>query len=101
MEASILVSFLNDAGIDAWPEGGISAGFRAEAPGNANVLVRERDLQRAISLLRESVRAGQEGEPRHAPPTRPGPVETWRSRTFWMIVAWFVLALILFWVIGF
>ncbi len=51
-EACILSARLADAGIDAWVEGGISAGFRAEAPGSARVLVRQRDLERAVEILR-------------------------------------------------
>lgn len=51
MEAALLVSRLEDAGVDAWTEGGLAAGFRAEAPGNANVLVRRGDVERVRELL--------------------------------------------------
>ena len=60
-EAAMLVARLDSDGIDAWTEGGLASGYRAEAPGSANVMVRQQDLARAVSLLRES-----RGEP--APP---------------------------------
>ncbi len=77
LQAAILVFRLNDAGIDAWSEGGITSGFRAEAPGNANVVVRVCDLSRAHSVLRESL---------HPVPS----TAAWR-RT----IAWLLLILIL------
>ncbi len=52
-EAALLVVHLHSEGIDAWSEGGICSGYRAEAPGNANVFVRRSDLQRAVDTLRD------------------------------------------------
>ncbi len=95
MHAAILVSRLNEGGIDAWAEGGISSGYRAEAPGNANVLVRQHDLPRAISVLEESP-----GPAPRTPPTTPRPIPKLRIRVVWILVAWVLLALLLLGVIG-
>lgn len=100
MQAAILVSRLDGAGIDAWSEGGISSGYRAEAPGNANVLVRQHDLPRAISVLEESVHPESPGPPPRTPPTMPGPISKHRTRALWILMAWLLLALIFFGVIG-
>ena len=51
--ASILVAVLADEGIRAVATGGFTAGFRAEAPGWAEVRVLERDAPRAREIIAE------------------------------------------------
>ena len=51
VEATLIVAALNDAGIEARTSGGLTAGFRAEAPGAAKVLVHQDDLARALETL--------------------------------------------------
>ncbi len=53
LEAAMIVSALAARDIDATTSGGYTAGFRAKAPGEVQVLVRHRDLQRANSVLNE------------------------------------------------
>lgn len=53
MEAAPIVAALEAAGIQAKTMGGFTAGFRAEAPGDVQVIVRSEDLQRAKELLAE------------------------------------------------
>ena len=56
--AAPVVSALEDAGISAVATGGFTAEFIAEAPGEVQVLVAERDLPRAkevLTLLREEM----------------------------------------------
>ena len=48
--ALMLKAELEAAGIPAWVEGGVTAGFRAEAPGEAVVSVRTQDAQRALEI---------------------------------------------------
>ena len=93
MHATILVARLNEVGIDAWVEGGISSGYRAEAPGNANVLVRQDDLPRARSVVSESVHSG-------APSTRSRRSQKPRVTTILVLVAWLLLVLLLLAVFG-
>ena len=78
LQAAILVFQLNDAGIDAWSEGGLTSGFRAHAPGNANVVVRVCDLSRAHSVLRESL---------HPVPS----TSAWRRTIAWLLLTLFLL----------
>lgn len=52
-EAAMIVSALASHEIDASTSGSFTAGFRAEAPGDVEVLVRHRDLQRAQTVLDE------------------------------------------------
>ena len=47
IEAAMLVDALKEQGIQAVASGGISSGFRTEAPGYVNVLVNQRDLEKA------------------------------------------------------
>ena len=49
--AQMLVDGLSDEGIVAEVSGGITGGFRAEAPGMVKVLVKEVDLARAKSFF--------------------------------------------------
>ena len=93
-EAAMLVARLDNAGIDAWSEGGITSGFRAEAPGSTNVMVRRQDLARAVSILCQS-----HGEP--APlaspkaPTRQVTIPRLKASTLWILVALALIVLLL------
>jgi hypothetical protein len=51
MEASLIVQLLADCDIDARAVGGFTAGFRAEAPGDVSVLVKQSDLAAAKEAL--------------------------------------------------
>jgi Putative prokaryotic signal transducing protein len=52
-QAAMIVSALKDSGIDAVAEGGLTAGFRAETPGEVHIMVRQKDLDRARLALDE------------------------------------------------
>ena len=52
-EAAMIVSALAARDIDASTAGSFTAGFRAEAPGDVEVVVRQRDLERAKTALNE------------------------------------------------
>jgi hypothetical protein len=52
-EATAIVSALEAEGIRAQTVGGITAGFRAEAPSGVSVVVLEDDLPRAKQILAE------------------------------------------------
>jgi len=51
--AAAVVTALEAHGISASTTGGFTAGFRAEAPGDVNVIVRHCDLDRARAVLAE------------------------------------------------
>ncbi len=53
VEASAIVAALASRGIEASTTGVYTAGFRAEAPGNVNVIVKYGDLDRARHALTE------------------------------------------------
>jgi hypothetical protein len=53
LEAAAVVTALRARGIEASTTGGFTAGFRAEAPGNVNVIVRHEDLDKARQALVE------------------------------------------------
>ena len=53
LEAAAAVTALQALGVEAHVMGGYTAGFRAEAPGNVQVVVRFRDLNRAQEALAE------------------------------------------------
>ena len=53
IEASGIVASLADHGIQATTTGGFTAGFRAEAPGEVQIVVKSEDLARAKQLLAE------------------------------------------------
>jgi len=59
--AAIFVATLREEGIEAVTTGGMTAGFRAEAPGMVRVLVHEKDVVRARTLL-EIFRQDSKGE---------------------------------------
>ncbi|MEM1224844.1 MAG: DUF2007 domain-containing protein [Planctomycetota bacterium] len=52
-EASVFVSILRDAGIQAVAVGGFTAGFRAEAPGWVQIKTLQRDADAAKQVLAE------------------------------------------------
>jgi hypothetical protein len=51
VEAAAIVTALDAHGVRATVTGSFTAGFRAEAPGMVNVLVRQEDLARARQVL--------------------------------------------------
>ncbi len=53
VEAAVIVSALAACGIQASTTGSYTAGFRAEAPGYVNVIVKCEDLDRARQALAE------------------------------------------------
>lgn len=53
VEAAAIVSVLAEQGIAAKATGGLTAGFRAEAPGEVEVMVASDDLPRAAEILDE------------------------------------------------
>ena len=53
VEAAAVQGALAEQGIDAVTTGGFTSGFKAEAPGNVAVQVREADVARARAILRE------------------------------------------------
>ena len=52
MAASLFLGALKEAGIRAEVAGGFTAGFRAEAPGYVDVVVRKKNLAEAQTVLR-------------------------------------------------
>jgi len=50
--AAMIVAALEREGIKAHAQGSLTSGFRAEAPGNVQVLVRQADLGQAHALLK-------------------------------------------------
>jgi hypothetical protein len=59
-EAAVVVAALESRGIQVQTTGALTSGFRAEAPGGVQVLVRSVDLERAREVLRERERSGEE-----------------------------------------
>lgn len=49
--AQLIINALRDEDIEAVTTGGLTAGFRAEAPGEVHIMVHERDLARAKNVL--------------------------------------------------
>lgn len=56
LEAAMIVSLLGDHGLDSVADGGFTAGFRAEAPGDVAVRVRREDLVAARQILADAKR---------------------------------------------
>lgn len=54
VQGAILRAALESEGIPAWLIGGLTAGFRAEAPGQAKLVVRAQDAERAKQILAEA-----------------------------------------------
>lgn len=50
-EGAMIVAALESEDIEAYLEGGMTASFRAEAPGQARVLVREEDVAHATEVV--------------------------------------------------
>lgn len=100
-EAVMLVAHLHSEGIDAWSEGGICSGYRAEAPGNANVFVRRSDLQRAVDTLRDDGGPAPPQLPPNQPPTTTGwmPIAP-KANLPWIFVACAVIVMIILGLIG-
>ena len=100
-EAVMLVAQLQSEGIDAWSEGGICSGYRAEAPGNANVFVRRSDLQRAADTLGDDGGPSPPQPPPTHPPTTPGrmPIAP-KANLPWVFVACVVIVMLILGVIG-
>lgn len=53
IEAAAIVAALDAEGIRASTTGGYTAGFRAEAPGDVNLIVRHHELEHAKQVLAE------------------------------------------------
>lgn len=51
IEAAAIVAALASQGIEASTTGSFTAGFRAEAPGDIHVIVRQQDLVRALQIF--------------------------------------------------
>ena len=62
--AGFASGLLEEHGIESRAVGGLTAGFRAEAPGRVRLLVQARDAERARAILAEdaSARAEDEGD---------------------------------------
>ncbi len=61
IEAAIMRGALDAEGIPSWVVGGLTAGFRAEAPGQAKLLVRAVDAEQAREILaRAEARADED-----------------------------------------
>ena len=52
-EAVSIATALAEYGIEALTAGGVTAGFKAEAPGSVQILVRSADLEKAQQALAE------------------------------------------------
>ncbi len=52
LEAGVIVAALEEAGIKSTMSGVYTAGFRAEAPGQVQILVAQEDLARAKEIIR-------------------------------------------------
>ena len=52
LQGSLIVAQLKEAGIHATLTGVFTAGFRAEAPGYVDVVVEEKDLDKAKQVLK-------------------------------------------------
>ena len=59
-EAAALVLALKDYGIDATTTGGYTASFRAETPGDVQIIIQSADLDRARIALEEIERGHSE-----------------------------------------
>jgi hypothetical protein len=58
----MIVAALGEHGIQARSVGGLTSGFRAEAPGVVEVLVRHIDFEQAQAVLREVTAAQPEDD---------------------------------------
>jgi hypothetical protein len=53
IEAAAMVNALAESGVEAFAAGGYTSGFKAEAPGDVAVMVKQADLDRARQALAE------------------------------------------------
>ena len=83
-EGALIVAALESQDIEAHLEGGITASFRAEAPGQARVLVREEDMANAIEIV---------GQFQHEPSVC---VHAWTPKQLGWAVAIMLLIVVLF-----
>ena len=60
LAAELIVEALEDADIESQRMGGVTAGFRAEAPGWVKVMVRKEDLPRALEALHAFRKSNEE-----------------------------------------
>ena len=60
IEATMIADELQREGIQAQASGLLTAGFRAEAPGQVKVLIHIRDLDRARELLDDYIKSKQQ-----------------------------------------
>ena len=51
-QAALIVAALDERGVKAQTIGELTSGFRAEAPGDVRIVVRQADLERAQDALR-------------------------------------------------
>ena len=51
LEAAMLIDALKEENINAASAGGLTAGFRAEAPGGVNILVHQKDVETARVVM--------------------------------------------------
>ena len=58
--AALIVAALEERGIEAETAGALTSGFRAEAPGGVQVIVRAADRERAEEALNDLKSCGQE-----------------------------------------
>lgn len=59
LHAQLLMAALQDQGIDAMVSGGVTGGYRAEAPGMVRVLVHSGDIQAAKKIFDEWEHQGE------------------------------------------
>ena len=59
LHAQMLADALQDEGIESEVSGGVTGGFRAEAPGMVKVLVRATDLARAKAIFQDWEHQGE------------------------------------------
>lgn len=52
IEASLIIARLQANDIDAYTEGALTSGFRAEIPGGVRVMVRQENLERAQQIIK-------------------------------------------------
>ena len=59
--AALIVAGLEERGVEAETTGALTSGFRAQAPGGVQVIVRAVDKDRAEEALNDMTSGGQEG----------------------------------------
>ena len=51
LKAATIISLLKAEGINAQTSGGLSAGFKLEAPGGVDILVNETDKEKSLQII--------------------------------------------------